>query len=108
MSGVDGDTVVLLSSACSDIRPVSVLLSKIKSSRVGDKDESDDPTGESKPANDPELGVIVDIVVNHRRHERTEFTRRSGKTVCSSSDTDREDFSREKEGGTVGTELLEE
>ena len=101
MSWVDGDTVVLFRSTFSDISPVSILLLQIQTGSVGNEDDSSDPSGETKPTDDPELGVVVDIVIENGWGQGTEFTGSGGKTVSSSSDGNREHLRGEKESGTA-------
>ena len=86
MTGVDGNTVIFSRSALSDKGPVSVLFSKIESSGIGDKDLGDDPSGETEPADYPESGPGVDVVVQNRGNKGSEFTSRGRETVGGSSD----------------------
>ena len=86
MTGVDGNTVIFSRSALSDKGPVSVLFSKIESSGIGDKDLGDDPSGETKPADYPESGPGVDVVVKNSGDKGSEFTSGGRETVGGSSD----------------------
>lgn len=64
MSRMDGNTVIVTRSTRADKLPIPVLFTQIETGSIGDKDPSDEPTGETKPADDPESGVNVDIVVD--------------------------------------------
>lgn len=61
VAAVDGDTVVVLSSAGSDEGPVSLLLSEVETSRVGDEDDGEEETEETEPGDDEKLGPNVDV-----------------------------------------------
>lgn len=61
VAAVDGDTVIVFSSAGSDKGPVSLLLSEVETSRVGDEDDGEEETEETKPGDDEELGLGVDV-----------------------------------------------
>ena len=130
MLSVDGDSVVVGSSALSDEHPVSLLLLEVKTGGVGDEEEGGDPAGETEPADDPEPGSRVgDVVVDDGGGEGTELARGRSDTVSGGSDRDGEDLGGEEEGGaarrdpsvsecpvitgkrrghSLGTELLEE
>jgi hypothetical protein len=66
--------VIFTCSAFSDECPVSVLFPEIETGGVGNKELSDDPSGESEPADNPESGSCVDVVVENSGDESTEFT----------------------------------
>ena len=100
---MDGDTMILFRSTFTDKSPISILLFKVQTGRIGNENQGDDPSGETKPTYDPEPGVIIDIVVNDRREECTEFTCRGGKTVCGGSDGNGKDFGSEEESGTTAS-----
>lgn len=93
MPRVHSDTMVLVRSTLSDIRPISVLFSKIETGRVRDEEEGDKDTSETKGEDNPESSVSVNVVVNNSGKEGTKFTGRSGKPVCGSSDGDGENLS---------------
>jgi hypothetical protein len=65
-------------------------------------------TEETEPTDNPELGVVIDVVVQDGRSQSTKLSHGGTETVGGSSDGDGEDFSGDEEGGAVGTELLEE
>lgn len=93
MPRVHSDTVVLVSSTLSDIRPISVLFSKIETGRVRDEEEGDKDTSETKGEDNPESSVSVDVIVDNGGKEGTNFTGRSRKTMSGSSDGDGENLS---------------
>lgn len=90
---VHSDTVVLVSSTLSNIRPISVLFSKIETGRVRDEEEGDKDTSEAKGEDNPESSVSVDVVVDNGGKEGTNFTGRGRKTVSGGSDGDGENLS---------------
>lgn len=65
-------------------------------------------TDKTKPADHPELCVIVDVVVQDSGSQGTQLTHGCAETVRSRSDRDGEDFGGDQECSAVGTELLEE
>ena len=64
-------------------------------------------TDETKPTDNPELGVIIDVVVQCGRRQSTQLSHGGTETMRSRSDGDREDFGGNEESSTVGAELLE-
>lgn len=74
----------------------------------GSRTSYDRLTDKTEPTNNPELGVVIDVVVQNCRGQRAEFTHSGTETVCGRSDGDGEHFGGDEEGGAVGTELLEE
>jgi hypothetical protein len=108
MTRVDRDTPVLASPALSHKVPVPVLLAQIETRGVGDEKESDDAAGETEPADNPESGSAIDVVVDDGGKEGTDFAGGGRETVCGGADGNGEDLGGEEEGGAVGTELLEE
>jgi hypothetical protein len=104
---VNSDSVVLLCPTFSHISPVSVLFSEVETGGVGNEDPSDNPSGESKPADDPESSVGTNVVVDDCGQKSTNFTGRSGQSVGGGSNGNRENLGGDEEGGTVGPELLE-
>ena len=86
MPRMNGNTMVFSCSSFPDESPVSVLFPQIESGGIGDKDLGDDPSGETKPADYPEPGPGVDVVVENSGDESSEFTSGGRETVGGSSD----------------------
>jgi hypothetical protein len=63
MSRMDRDTSILFTPSFSYESPVSVLFTEVEAGGIGDEDFSDDPSGETEPADYPESGSGVDVVV---------------------------------------------
>lgn len=55
--------MVFFRFARSDECPISILFTEIESGSVGNEDLGEDPSGETEPADYPESGSGVDVVV---------------------------------------------
>ena len=125
MARMNGDTTVLACSTLSDVCPVSFLFAQVETGRVCKEDPTENETwdeqlsatytpenvtthtDETKPTDNPELGVIINVVVQDGRRQSTQLSHGRTETMSSRSNGDREDFGGNEESGTVGTELLE-
>ena len=86
MPRVDSNTMVFSCSSLPDESPVSVLLPQIESGSVGDEEFSDDPSGETEPADYPESSLSINVVVQDSGNQGSEFTSGGRETVGGSSD----------------------
>lgn len=86
MPRVNGNTMVFSCSSFPNERPVSVLLPQVESGGIGDEEFSDDPSGETEPADYPESGLSINVVVQDSGDQGSEFTSGSRETVGGSSD----------------------
>lgn len=108
MLGVDGNAVVIVLATGADEGPAALLLLEIEAGGIGHKHNSQKDTGQPEPGHDVELGLSVNVVVQNRSSQGSEFANGGGETVRSSADSDGIDLGRGNEGDRVGTELVEE
>ena len=86
MPRMNGNTMVFSCSSFPDKGPVSILFPQVESGGIGDEEFSDDPSGETEPADYPESGLSVNVVVQDSRDECSEFSSCGRETVGGSSD----------------------
>lgn len=68
----------------------------------------DENTAESEPRDDPELGLVVDVVVEDGRSESTELSDGGRDSVGGGTNRGGEALGGDEEGNAVGSELVEE
>ncbi|KAI3477577.1 hypothetical protein L1887_60617 [Cichorium endivia] len=100
--------MVVLLAALHHALPVALLLAKVETRRVGDEDHGEHPAEQAEPRDHPELGVVVNVVVEDRGCERTELAHGGRNAVRGGTDGCGEHLGGEEEGGGVGAELVEE
>lgn len=108
MSRVDSNTVVLTLLAIPNIVPAALLLLKIKTSSIGKKDPCQKHASETKPWDDVELSLVINVVVENGSEKSAGFADTGGEAVGSSTDGRGEYLTSHEEGDRVGTELVEE
>jgi hypothetical protein len=108
---VNGNSVIILRVAGTDMCPVTILFGKIQSGGVGDEYLSNNVAGESEllnvsavfaltqrrtyPADDPELGTVINKVVQDGGDQSANFASGSRQTVGSSTNRNWVNFSSE-------------
>lgn len=108
MLGVDGNTVVLVGSALTDVAPSSLLLLEIETGGVGQEEPGKEHTSQTKPGNNVKSGLDGDVVVQNGGKQSTSLAKTGRETVGRSSDGGGENLTSNEESDRVGTKLVEE
>lgn len=106
--GVDGNTMVLVGLAVTDVAPSSLLLLEVETSGVGEEKPGQEHASKAEPWDDVESGLDVDVVVQNRSKQSTGLSKTGRETVGSSSDGGGENLTGNEESDGVGAELVEE
>jgi len=66
---MDGNAMVLVTAASADVVPATLLLLQIQTSGVRKEQPGENHASETKPWNNVELGLGVDVVVQNRSQQ---------------------------------------
>jgi len=106
---VNGNAVVLVRTALTDVLPSPLLLTEIQTCGIWHEENSEEETSESEPGDDPEAFVgAQNVIVEDGGGQCTQLASGSRHTVTSGSHRGREHLGSQQEGGAVGTELVPE
>lgn len=108
MLGVDGNTVVLVGAALTDVAPSSLLLLEVETGGVGKEEPGKEHTSQAKPGNNVESGLDRDVVVENGGEQSTSLADTGREAVGRSSDRGGENLTGDEESDRVGTKLVEE
>src|SRR5690242_11374433 len=100
--------MVVVLAAGTNACPPALLLLEVETSCVGKEDPGHKSTDETKPGNEVELRLSVDVVVQDRGEQSTRLTGSSREPVGSSTDGSRKHLGSDQERDGVGPELVEE
>lgn len=106
--GVNGGPVIIIRTATANAVPPTFLLLQVKTSGIRKEEEGKDHATESKPRDNVELGLRVDVVVENGGQQSTAFTGGGRETVRRSANRGRVNLGSDEEGDRVRTKLVEE
>lgn len=108
MFRMDGDAVIIVLAAFAQVVESTFLFFEIETGCVWEPEERHYHARETKPWNDVEFRLRIDVIIQNTRSESAEFSNRGGEAVRCGADRSREDFGCDEEGYGVGAELVEE
>lgn len=106
--GVDSNPVILIGLAVTNISPPALLFLEVETGCVWEVEEGKEHASKTKPRNNVELGLVVDVVVEYRGKQSTGLAHAGRESVSSGTDGSRENLAGNQESDRVGAELVEE
>jgi len=108
MLGVNGNSMVIMFATLNNICPSSFLLLKIETSGIGEEDSGDNHTSKTEPWYDVKLLLDGNVIVKDGGGKSTKLSAGGRETVGCSANWGGINLGSNKEGNSVGTELIEE